>query len=472
VAEEPKRVISSRGPDKGPSAGSRQRSREWEAQFPDPAERAAWSQIFQIARDAAYWKHSGVTPEFAEKARRKGWSRDEAVRRLKGSSAARPRPKVTGPDPSRVPKTSSPSGHDAPPPQKLPTDWLAAGFKSLDDAAPWVSAGWTPLAAERWRALGFGAEMARILQRGGYSPDELRRSQAVLNRAEAKLLRLSEPQARSHGETGAAVDSLSLILAKRLTALGLNWSLSQTFSDGFSERSRSVVNRGVATFWTDQSHPSLEWLSEVLAHAHTVRHHLHRAPVWPVVFEGEVTIDLDVRGSTAVAWVGRDDTGVLVSFDTVNFDTRCNLDLPEERYALGLAISWFVDCVISIGGSSHPHFRPATASESNRRSRRTIGQRYAPTPSFRKHSGDIRSIRVTPPRAHRVAGHVRTLPWDQTPTPEARGQAPPHVRVALRPNQTFVRAHVRGRDDHAPAVLRRLSKYSLLADSLGMAERL
>lgn len=475
MAKKPKRIISSSGPEQERQSQKKRQSREWEIQFPDPIERALWAKIFPLARDAAYWKHSGLSPEMAADARKKGWSREVALRHQNITPGIQqgsgPRGERLKSDLLKVRKSGI---RKEPPSPKLSTYWRDAGFKSVDEATPWINEGWMPTEAGRWLPHIPDANQARLLKEAGYSPNDIKRARAVLDRAREKLRHKVGLQAGKRVGSEDENDRRVSFLTERIASLGIKWSLCHAFAEGFTRRSRSISQRGVSTFWSECELPSLEWVSEVLAHVHTVRDHLHRAPVWPVMFEGELTIDLDVRGSTAVAWVGREGLGVLVAFDTVSFDIFCDLADSEERYAVGLAISWFVDCTVSLVSTSpvHPHFIPVEATGASQRATATIGHRYAPTPAFRHHFRGLRSFGVAPPRAHRVAGHVRTLPRNQVPTPDARSHAPPHIRVSLGPNQTFVRAHVRGRDDHSPAVLSRLSKYSLLADSLGMAERL
>lgn len=217
--------------------------------------------------------------------------------------------------------------------------------------------------------------------------------------------------------------------------------------------------------------PTVEWLEEVLAHADNVRDRLRRAPIWPVVFQSEdLVVDLTVYGGLALAWVGNERGGLVVSFSTTNFDLWYAEDDLDARFAAGLAVTWFLDCCISLQASpAHPHLEQ-TAAGTSKHHVRSEPAVYAPRPSFASHVRSLATGRSVAPRAHRVSGHVRRLPPDQTPTEEARAQAPAHVRLTMRSNETFVRSHSRGGADAAAQLVNRLSKCSSLAEALGTAQ--
>ncbi len=217
--------------------------------------------------------------------------------------------------------------------------------------------------------------------------------------------------------------------------------------------------------------PSSNWLEEVLAHAENVQDQLRRAPVWPMIYEGDdVTVDLTVFGGLALAWVGTPEGGIVVTFSTTTFDVWCNLAQLDSRLAAGLAVSWFIDCCISLSETtSHPHLERRRSAPSTS-PKRSGGSVYGPTSRFRQHRRSIERGHTLPPRAHRVSGHIRTLPSHMTPTAEARHNAPAHVRLAMGDQDTFVRAHQRGGDEAAQRLIRRLNSYSSLADALGTAQ--
>lgn len=221
--------------------------------------------------------------------------------------------------------------------------------------------------------------------------------------------------------------------------------------------------------------PSLTWLEEVLAHAESVRSRLRLAPQWPMIFDSpSLTVDLAVCGRIAIAWVGRQGRGLVVSFDTTTYDVWFAADDLDARLAMGLAVSWFLDCCIALRADDrHPQLRPVggvggVSAAGNQRGQIV----YVPTPQFVRHVKSVRTpLSTAPPRAHRVVGHVRRLSDGRTPSAEARSNAPAHVRLTMGPDDTFVSAHVRGRNEAAIQLIRRLSQYSSLGDALGTVSR-
>jgi hypothetical protein len=217
--------------------------------------------------------------------------------------------------------------------------------------------------------------------------------------------------------------------------------------------------------------PDEDWLPEVLARAEMLRTRIRREPEWPVAFESDnLTIVLFEDGSWIRAWVGTAQRGLLVAFRPSDFEVRYLEGDVDAAYAVGLAVSWFLDCSVSLHGvRAHPHFQP----HSSEPSRAVAATRYVyvPRPSFVKAASDVASGTRNPPQAHRVRGHVRELPEGWTPTAEARAQAPAYIRVNLAPNETFVRGHSRGGENGLKEMTMHLSKYSSLADSLGLARR-
>lgn len=473
-----KPVRSSKARTSGKSpAQLKKLKRDWANNFPNAEERRVWQEMFDNPRDAAYWKYSGVSVDVARRAREKGWTRERALHeqeRERRQSAVPTTPAI-GIGPAEAAEETAD--------QRVPTEWRAIGVQSNEELEVWKQTKLPPLLAEQWKDLGFTAKEVLEARRRGRTLEDMRHE--VRRRQATEIARASQPvQAQPSAETGArgsrgdrAGESWSDTdgIVEVLRSLGLGWSRSRTFAAMFASRGRRVGSLHIVERGRREAGASLEWLSEVLGHAYAAKGHLQRDPEWPMLFLGDVIIDLAVVGSTAVAWVSVGDDGVFVGFDTVKLTTLGDLRDTEVRFALGAAISWFVDCTISLGRTAHPHFLRQKSDEPHGAAGRERGAEQAvftPTTSFREQISGIRWGRISPPRAHRVAGHVRNLPWDHTPTDEAREQAPPHIRVLLGPGQTFVRGHVRGGGDLTPAVRRRLSKYSLLADSLGLLGRL
>jgi hypothetical protein len=224
-------------------------------------------------------------------------------------------------------------------------------------------------------------------------------------------------------------------------------------------------------------HHSDEWLEELLARAESLLPYIRREPLWPVAFKGEVTLVMTVENDWATAWVGVDSTGVLVSFRPSDFELRSYKSRHAARIGVGLAISWYLDCCVSLKNDHHPHLdREGNAAPNRGLETRGEGANraptyYVPTVNFRRHSQQIAAGTLTAPKAHRVKGHIRTLGADREPSDHARSQAPAHLRPRLGPRDTFVRSHTRGGIEAARFMDVHLSRYSSLAEALGMARR-
>ena len=88
---------------------------------------------------------------------------------------------------------------------------------------------------------------------------------------------------------------------------------------------------------------------------------------------------------------------------------------------------------------------------------------------YEKNLGNIRRYAErTPPRAHRVRGHIRTL-TERQPTDEAREIAPAYIRRNMGPTDTFVRSYTKSGDLATKKLLVHLNTKSSLADYLGTA---
>jgi hypothetical protein len=207
------------------------------------------------------------------------------------------------------------------------------------------------------------------------------------------------------------------------------------------------------------------WLDEVLARADTLTDSIKKVPEWPVEFsDGRLTLVLDASRDWARAWVASGTTGLTVAFRTTDFELRYRKD-PNAEVAVGLAIAWFLDCTVSLRGTAeHPHFNAPSGAIARTGSTRA-GRRYVPTRTFQSDRRAAANGTLRTPRGHRVSGHVRKLSGG-VPSEAARSNAPPYVRRALKANETFVRGHQRGREEHAAALRLYLSAHSSLADAL------
>jgi hypothetical protein len=77
---------------------------------------------------------------------------------------------------------------------------------------------------------------------------------------------------------------------------------------------------------------------------------------------------------------------------------------------------------------------------------------------------------MTPPRPSIVAAHVRNL-GDGQPSDKQLSQAPRRLLRRMGPHDTWVRQHRRGRGAPPQDIVNRLSRYSALADSLGLLDQ-
>ncbi|WP_432793597.1 hypothetical protein [Rhodococcus ruber] len=186
-------------------------------------------------------------------------------------------------------------------------------------------------------------------------------------------------------------------------------------------------------------------------------------PMW---FDGgdDGQVLLTMGAGHGYAWVGRHNHGVLVAFD-LEYLTGYGLDEPGVRAALAMAIGWFVDVSVRLleapAGTNH-----FTRHGGNK----TAGYRYLPRPTFGENVRRVAEGHHSPPRPHVVRAHIRTLPEDHNPSPEARARAPRHLRTRMGPQDTYVRQH--WKSDASPADLaNRLSKHSQLADIIGELQR-
>jgi Flp pilus assembly protein TadD len=216
------------------------------------------------------------------------------------------------------------------------------------------------------------------------------------------------------------------------------------------------------------NHDSLE---ESLAIAESLSDFIRRdveLPIW--LFADEFFVVLARERNMLRGFVGIDRQGLAVSVNLDNWDLMYLEDDRDAMFAAGVVLHFFFDCSINL--AMHPKF---THGEGIRRCfpRRgdSVGSTWSTSKDFDSDLVDIRSGRASkPPRAHRVAGHIRTLDL-RSPTDEARERAPAYIRHRMGPTDTYVRSYDKGGSGTAAKIYNRLATQSSLADFLAMAPR-
>jgi len=238
-----------------------------------------------------------------------------------------------------------------------------------------------------------------------------------------------------------------------LCASGWGWSSPETFLFSSSEVDRK------------------DWLEECQSRALSSQAKMRKIPHGVKVFEGDdVLVALQLCDENVFAWVGHESSrrGVMVGFREEDFACLITGNSDIE-YALGLAISWYVDCCVSLVAESSK-FRHSFEHRADIENARREVFRYVPTPSYRTQVESIRTGRATVPRGCWVQAHIKTLPVTWTPNPEHVARAPRQLRRNMGPRDTWVSPHARkGRD--AGEIISRLSRYSVLGDAIGLASR-
>jgi tetratricopeptide (TPR) repeat protein len=209
-------------------------------------------------------------------------------------------------------------------------------------------------------------------------------------------------------------------------------------------------------------------LEESLARVESLSNHLHLQPTWPVYLETpDISIAMTMNRNYLLAWVGVGTEGLLVGVNIKTWDVF-HADDADARFAVGAVLNWFLDCSLNI--LKHEMFI------SIQHKWREVDRPWEPglatwstTSTFIQ---DIENIRRyadrTPPRAHRVRGHIRTL-TERQPTDEARENAPAYIRRNMGPTDTFVRSYTKSGDLGTEKLLVHLNTKSSLADYLGTA---
>jgi tetratricopeptide (TPR) repeat protein len=226
--------------------------------------------------------------------------------------------------------------------------------------------------------------------------------------------------------------------------------------------------------WSDLSTHTFSFLidedglEESLARVESLSSQLHLHPTWPVYLETpDISIAMSLNGNYLLAWVGVGLEGLLVGVNIKTWDVF-HADDADARFAVGAVLNWFLDCSLNI--LKHEMFIsiPHKWSEIDRPWESDLTT-WSTTSAFIQ---DIENIRRyadrTPPRAHRVRGHIRTL-TERQPTDEARENAPAYIRRNMGPTDTFVRSYTKSGDLGTEKLLVHLNTKSSLADYLGTA---
>jgi hypothetical protein len=238
-------------------------------------------------------------------------------------------------------------------------------------------------------------------------------------------------------------------------------SATALVTDYLALNGRRCAVPGTAIF---EIEASTDWVERVRNTAGALGPLLKQLPRGVHHFQGpDFEIVLAAQDGMGVAWVGKNETGLLTSFDT-KFFLGVGLPDPNQALALGLAICWFVDCAIGRGRQINlARSRPPLVSPG-----RTSSKRYAPSPSFARHRNAVRIGRNRPPTAHFVAAHIRHLSFQQ-PNLQHVNEAPIVLRARMGRNDTWVRAHVRG-VGNARELHDQFKKSSMLAAFLGLLD--
>jgi hypothetical protein len=209
-------------------------------------------------------------------------------------------------------------------------------------------------------------------------------------------------------------------------------------------------------------------LEESLARVESLSSHIHLQPTWPVYLETpDISIAMTLNRNYLLAWVGVGLDGLLVGVNIKTWDLY-HADDADARFAVGAVLNWFLDCSLNI--LNHEMFIsiPYKWREVDR-PWELDSTTWSTTSAFTQ---DIENMRRftdrTPPRAHRVRGHIRTL-TERQPTDEARENAPAYIRRNMSPSDTFVRSYTKSGDVGTDKLLVHLNTKSSLADFLATA---
>jgi hypothetical protein len=207
--------------------------------------------------------------------------------------------------------------------------------------------------------------------------------------------------------------------------------------------------------------PSPDWVEDVRNTAAFLYPQLIR-PITEVSYfsSNKIQILLVERDNFVYAWVGINDIGIIFGFDPESF-VVVGMPSPAMATAVGCAISFYVDRKIRF----HREIPGTLTTEVHQyRGRHSLHQ-YLPQPSFNRNITDVARGQHAPPRAHYVAPHIRHLNYGR-PNPAHVALAPTQLRIRMGHGDTWVNGHARG-SNNIGEIMYRLSRYSMLADSLG-----
>ena len=388
------------------------------------------------------------------------------------------------------------------------SEWNSVGVRRIDqardwrlvqisatEAKDWIEVGVTsPAIVRQWKSLGQLPEVAHNWKERDLGPDDFVRLNGSLpsRTGASQWIPIPPPPLTPYRQLTPASLPSQIIQNSGLHTLSSVSSRSdpshQTFDNWLAngrhhidaiggrkligdEFLRFIFSRDLR--WSEPSNnpflfsPDRKWLEEIQHRAELLRERIRITVSQPALFDGGgVQIALITRGNDAFAWVGQSSLGLLTAFSLPNCRPKTSTNQASHRAAIGLGIAWFLDVSVSLrtssrSGREHPHFTSRSADSSPE----VAHVRYVPTPRFDEHRRSVSRGSYTPRPTHQVEGHVRTLPRGWEPTNEARSNAPGYMD--LGPNETFVRAHVRGIEVAADEMTRHLSKYSVLAEALG-----
>lgn len=214
---------------------------------------------------------------------------------------------------------------------------------------------------------------------------------------------------------------------------------------------------------------SEEWLDEVFAWAHTLQSHLRKSIQSPSVLSlDDLDMEIQIELINDEIWgkVKVDDQTFTCVFNPESFDPKSNPDSSEQRFVLGVCLSWFIDCSIVIRSQrtgASALYRVANIGSG----RVSAGIRYVPTPTFStrragRSEHDTLGLKIR----HQVSGHVRALPFGHHGSVEALSSAPRHIRKIMKKNDTYVKPHFRGTEEQMRELETRLSRYSALGEAM------
>ena len=225
-------------------------------------------------------------------------------------------------------------------------------------------------------------------------------------------------------------------------------------------RQLDFVEPGVNPMPYAEDLPTLrDTLAAVTAYAQRLTKWTDR-PMWFDGGPGRAQVLLTQDDFYMYAWVGANERGVLVAFDTIDL-VGYGLDEPGVRAALAHALGWFVDVSVSLRSA------PSGTASLRRvgQGSKVSGYRYTPTPTYDRQTQQVAGGQSQPPTVTAVQSHVRQLK-NRLPSAAARARAPRRLRDVMGPKDTFVRGHIKGTKG-VTALDTRLSKYSMLADVIG-----